>query len=232
MKIIRISLFAVFSILEFCLYASFLTLDFFFGSPTVYLKYISIVLLLIYVFLDGIFVKRLNVFFALGLIFTLLADTFLLLLDDFYWIGLVSFNLVQNVYFIGLRKEIRFFRVHALLRIGLYVLVPIIGGITGEWEMVLSGSYILCLIANIVILAFSCPKSRNNLLLLIGWILFLGCDINVGLFNLGNYFPLPGRVQSVLSDISGNLMWLFYLPSQFLIALYTVRSAGKIKSQT
>lgn len=230
MKKARIALFAAWTALEFCLYASFLILDFFFDSPTVCLKYAGIVLLLIYVALDALIVRRISVFFALGLLFTLVADTFLLLIDDFYWIGLISFNLVQNLYFLGLQKEIRFFRIHALLRLALYIVVPIAGGITGEWEVILSGSYLLCLLANIVVLAFFCPKSRNNRILLLGWLLFLACDINVGLFNLGNYFSLPANVQNALMDISGNLMWLFYLPSQYLIALYAVRSADKRKS--
>ncbi len=55
----------------------------------------------------------------------------------------------------------------------------------------------------------------NRQMILIGMTLFLLCDINVGLYNILGYM---GKVD-VFYNISFVSMWLFYLPSQILLAL-------------
>ena len=52
-----------------------------------------------------------------------------------------------------------------------------------------------------------------------GLLLFLLCDINVGLFNLSSFIKLPQDIYFILYNISSVLMWFFYAPSQTLIAL-------------
>ena len=47
----------------------------------------------------------------------------------------------------------------------------------------------------------------------LGLTLFVGCDVCVGIFNL------PGLLPDALYQFSRIGMWLFYLPSQVLIAL-------------
>ena len=47
----------------------------------------------------------------------------------------------------------------------------------------------------------------------LGLTLFVGCDVCVGIFNL------PGLLPDALYQFSRIGMWLFYLPSQALIAL-------------
>jgi hypothetical protein len=59
----------------------------------------------------------------------------------------------------------------------------------------------------------------NNQLYAAGMILFLLCDINVGLFNLSGFIAMPQELYSLVYEISGILMWTFYAPSQVLIAL-------------
>ena len=49
----------------------------------------------------------------------------------------------------------------------------------------------------------------------IGMLLFLGCDICVALYNL----TVAGLNMPQLSSIAGNLIWLFYAPSQALLAV-------------
>lgn len=52
----------------------------------------------------------------------------------------------------------------------------------------------------------------------VGFLLFLLCDINVGLFNLSGFLSV-GPVYDIIYGISSILMWTFYAPSQVLIAL-------------
>lgn len=52
-----------------------------------------------------------------------------------------------------------------------------------------------------------------------GLLLFLLCDINVGLFNLSSFIELPRDIYSAVYSISSVLMWGFYTPSQTLISL-------------
>jgi hypothetical protein len=58
----------------------------------------------------------------------------------------------------------------------------------------------------------------NSSLLVAGFILFLLCDINVGIYNILS-FNLPNIYLNVLRNLSLRLMWFFYLPSQIFIAL-------------
>ena len=55
-------------------------------------------------------------------------------------------------------------------------------------------------------------KGRPGRLFALGLALFVGCDVCVGLFNA---LPAPSPLYSAASVG----MWLFYLPSQALIAL-------------
>jgi len=61
-------------------------------------------------------------------------------------------------------------------------------------------------------------KSRDIRLFAWGMVLFLLCDINVGIFNLSGFINV-GPVYEVLYGISSISMWLFYAPSQVLIVL-------------
>ncbi|MBO7633297.1 MAG: hypothetical protein J6S72_02800, partial [Lachnospiraceae bacterium] len=49
--------------------------------------------------------------------------------------------------------------------------------------------------------------------------IFALCDINVLLYNLPLLFDIHSHLLISLFDIIGTLMWVFYLPSQVLLAL-------------
>ena len=68
------------------------------------------------------------------------------------------------------------------------------------------------------------------MLLSLGLILFALCDIVVGLAAGANiYIPVKegGIIDSII-NAPINLSWLFYLPSQVIIALYNVTRKGII----
>ena len=81
-----------FLIIQFLIYISFIVLDILKIDST-YIKYAGIILCLIY----AIYNKKKNR--TIAMCFTLIADFFLLILNDHYEIGLISFIIVQLTYF-------------------------------------------------------------------------------------------------------------------------------------
>ncbi len=63
------------------------------------------------------------------------------------------------------------------------------------------------------------PGRRDLAMFAAGMVMFLLCDINVGLFNLSGFISLPMGIYSLIYGISSILMWTFYAPSQVLITL-------------
>ena len=100
-------------------------------------------------------------------------------------------------------------------------LVSVIG-VALEGLVIASVFYFVCISTN-VFTAFSVagmePKSRGNLIYAIGMLLFLLCDINVGVFNLSGFISLPEHLYELLYSASSILMWTFYAPAQVLIAI-------------
>lgn len=68
--------------------------------------------------------------------------------------------------------------------------------------------------------SFTVNRQNTPTLLRVCLVMLLVCDLNVGLFNLPRFCDsLPHSLAFYCSHIAGNLIWLFYLPSQ-LILLY------------
>ncbi len=219
-KVEKIALY-LYIFIEIGLYLSFLIIDFCTKSDSTIIKYVSIIIINIASLFTIIVNKKGNYYFLLGLIFTLISDTFLLLINNYYVIGLICFNIVQNLYIIGLKNEIsKYFKIQLLIRLVILIICVCISFVNKEYEIMLSASYITFLVMNILTLILFCKKNKKNITLLMGFCLFLLCDINVGLNNLNYYFPLNQQTNDILQNISSNLMWFFYLPSQILISLY------------
>ena len=166
--------------------------------------------------------RKFNLYFSLGLLFTLFADTFLLLIDNYYEIGLICFNITQTCYFLGLKDKInKVFISQAFLRITIFISCLIIGVVKEDLVTFLSLSYISFLILNILSLVFFSKKKKEEIFLLIGLILFLLCDISVGLNNICYSLDISYKNKQLITSITDVTMWLFYLPSQVMICIYT-----------
>ncbi len=168
-----------------------------------------------------------------GLFFTLISDLFILLLDQYFY-GVLTFLVVQQIYGIRLllireeleRKNLLFLFLKRLL-LQLAVSVFLCAGLAGagvamEGLLATSVFYFISILTNTVsAIRMACRNHRryNNLLYAAGMLLFLLCDLNVGLFNLSGFITMPQQVYSVIYAVSGILMWFFYAPSQVLIAL-------------
>ena len=61
--------------------------------------------------------------------------------------------------------------------------------------------------------------NKGRVIYAAGMLLFLLCDINVGLFNMVGYVVVPENIYHILFSLSSILMWAFYTPAQVLIAV-------------
>ncbi|MBR5140715.1 MAG: YwaF family protein [Clostridia bacterium] len=196
-------------------------------------RILSYGLIVLCAFFALIFNDRSNVavLTAIALVFTVLADTFLVLMTDGNkLIAMLFFSVVQLLYFIRVFSENRtagLRGVHIAVRVlvlatslaaTLYVL-----GERSDALSIASMLYFANLIVNVIFSFFNFKKAS---IFAIGLLLFAFCDVFVGLSMIGEYISLSegSLVYKVLSS-KINLVWLFYAPSQILIAL----SAERVK---
>lgn len=182
-----------------------------------------------------------------GLLFTLISDLFILVLD-IYLYGVLTFILVQQIYGIRITlEESRYadksralypkktssrssellfsYVIRLVIQTFIAIAICIVlnsMGIVLEKLLVASVFYFICIITNTVRAmssSFKRPMDINIKLFAIGMVLFLLCDINVGLFNLSGFLNLPEDISNTIYNFSSILMWTFYAPSQVLISL-------------
>ena len=203
------SLTTTFLSVEAVIYAAFLLLDLTGqGEQTISIKYAGVVLCLGYVLLCAS--KGGDRLVPIALALTAGADWFLLVRNDCYAAGIALFLCVQTVYFVRLRRAGAdggyFLRSGLALGAGLAVYALHMASPTN----LLAALYFSQLVSN-TLLAWTL-KGRRWQTFALGLTLFVGCDVCVGLFNV---LP-PGSPRYFAASVG---MWLFYLPSQVLIAL-------------
>ena len=188
-----------FIITESLIYLAFIIMDLT-GIDSTYVKYSGIVLCLIFAIYNR---KK---FQSASMTFTLIADYFLLVLNDHYEIGLLSFIIVQIIYFyfLGNIKK-AYFNMFLLIRGFLIICGSLILPLFNA--MSLLNELVLIYFLNLLLNAAQAWLSGNKILA-VGLTLFVCCDICVGLHNINAAFALATF-----------LMWVFYLPSQVLIVL-------------
>jgi hypothetical protein len=238
----------IFLIIELTLFTIFMYLDVFHSNEYILssrLKFVGVILCFLFSLLplDVIFKKKNRIIekqkhlindiliVRLALLFTVISDLFILILD-YYTIGLMTFILVQLLYLIRLvlwskkdNKKLSLF-IKLLRNVSIFIVVLIvlyIFQVELEILIILSCFYFVSIFFNVidVILCSFYKRDKNSLLFICGMILFLLCDINVGLFNLGDFVSIGGNWLSTLYSFSTIAMWMFYLPSQVLISLST-----------
>jgi hypothetical protein len=205
----------IFLMIEFILYCLMITIDF---SKSIhisssFIKYTSVILCLLFYFITNF---RNKSFILAALFFAVFADYFLLF-TDLYIIGTASFLLVQCFYFVhagGLKPFLKLMPVILCAGIIFYI-------ITKQLLITILIIYILLSITNITRYSILIKKNRTNrenILILCGIILLLLCDIHVGLHNASSYITINNTALNSYIHLSGNLIWIFYLPSQISIA--------------
>jgi len=144
-----------------------------------------------------------------GLFFTVGADYFLVLHDN-HLPGVAVFCFVHVCYIL------RVFPTHKYKFALLAVPILVFFVFANNALFVLAGIYATLFIFNIFINIRFCKKNRS--IIITGLVLFALCDINVMLFNLPRHLDIP-----VIFPWAFNLIWVFYLPSQLLLAVSAVK---------
>jgi len=189
----------LFIIIQSLLYILFISLDLLKISST-YIKYLTIFLCLLFVLYQK---KKYK---TIALFFTLLADYFLLVINKYYEIGLVLFIVTQITYLLYLRSIDKVIsKKYLLVRIIIITIGIIILYLTKNNSLL--NILVLIYFINLLINCLNAISTKEKLFAL-GLLLFISCDICVGLHNT----HLDNSLISIL-------MWIFYLPSQALIVL-------------
>ncbi len=205
--------------IEIFLYLSFLSIDIFFNEfneVSSLLKYFSIILNLIYlIFITIISYTKERLILVLAFIFTLISDYFLLFKTDYnsFLIGLIFFNIVQLIYFFKY-QYLNFNKMKFLISMILRIIFIVIGILIIYFLLptlfsllnISAYIYFINLFFNFLDPLINNIKIKKNIILSLGFLLFIFCDINVGIVNLFN--------ANIIFSI---LMWFFYLPSQILL---------------
>lgn len=155
---------------------------------------------------------------CIAFIFTLISDLFLLVINDYFEVGVLFFIIVQGLYFYRLiivnklKYNLIYLIVFVILIFQIMFLILI-----KEYDLLvfLSIIYFTTLIFNVII---STKNYKINIYFALGLVLFLCCDIFVGLGNIDLYVNLPNFINKII-NLNFDFQWFFYIPSQVLIAL-------------
>lgn len=193
----------LFLLLEGCIYLAFLSLDLLGRfNETIWLKYAGILLCLAFALYRG---SRPA---AAALLFAACADWFLLVREDHFLFGVILFLCVQLCHLFFLRR--RGAGCALPLRLGMAgtLLVALLLFGAADPLTAAAAIYLSQLLSNLIV-SLRRPAAGQ---LAAGLTLLLCCDICVGIVHMPSLFPslLPAAAAG---------MWLFYLPSQVLIAL-------------
>ena len=213
------------------LYILFLYMDFYNVRWLISSNYIKYLCILLCFFLSIVsnknsildIAKHRDIFLLrLALFITVMADLCLLIID-FYVVGVFLFSLVQITYSVRYStKKLKTTLLYFFITFQCVVLTYLITILfIAEINILIPISlfYFICLITSVskAIKAFknNLYPSPNKYMVVIGMVLFLLCDLCVALSNLTSTAYFIIRFQ----QISWLLIWVFYLPSQLLLAL-------------
>lgn len=153
-----------------------------------------------------------------AMVFTAISDLFILVLDDYFKIGLATFIIAHSLYLYRLYNG-RVKKIWISLTVRAVVAAILIGVVCGVFGadllIIEAGVYIVLLFGNCVEALIMCNRGLKNILFSIGLLLFLGCDICVGL----KHGSMVGvELSEKVYNFVVYMIWVFYLPSQVLIA--------------
>jgi uncharacterized membrane protein YhhN len=229
---VNVGLSVLFILISQAIYISFLFFDE--SLPVAKVEYAGIVLCFLFSLL--IYKNKKDTWLVrLALLFTVISDWFLVIMGKDYFIALITFTIAQLMYAVRLwQNDGSIYRnlSHIFTRILLLVILEfgvrillIIFKVDFDPLVFLAVIYFSVLLMN-VLLSFT--QIRKNILFPIGMTLFLCCDILVGLSNIQSYMTLSE--SSFLLDIINcpiDLIWVFYFPSQVLLALSILTNVSK-----
>ncbi|MDR2458458.1 MAG: hypothetical protein LBD41_08330 [Clostridiales Family XIII bacterium] len=155
---------------------------------------------------------------SIALVFAITAD-YLLIFTDFYVVGILVFQGQHLTAILRYRKTaFRFHFIIAFLLSAISVSMLLIGKNYANKAVILAVLSYSILLISVTFYIIKIPQIQQTLkyLSLIGYILFIVCDINMALS-----FILPDTV--IYKSSAVNIAWLFYFPAQLFLALSVFR---------
>ena len=155
-----------------------------------------------------------NIFLALALIGTCFADYFLTYKGADYEVALIAFIVVQLLYYLLTINMMKYLGIRLFITIVLrLVLIGIMVGVMfllNKYSLLnlLVCIYFPLLVMNFVDAAINIFRIKNiwfSIVMALGFLFFIGCDVQVGLMNIG------------VSSITIFSIWICYIPSQVLL---------------
>lgn len=218
--------------IECILYLTFLWLDAFVpGGYEVsnHMKLVGIVLCFFYTLSYGEKEgsKRERYVLRGALFFTLVSDV-CLLRYGYYEVGVSSFCLVQLFYWYRMNgydgKAFSWKKnIGVLGCVGVLGLCFFLFRLPVDYTLLCGTVYIVLFVRNV----FMVFRLSANWLFQVGLVLFLCCDINVGLYNMTSYVAFSGGSYERIYMLASFFMWFFYLPSQVMLCLSISKGDGK-----
>lgn len=193
------------------------------------LKFLSMILVFVISLItrdDALSFKDLHLL-QIGLLITIYADFFLLILNSHYILGIGLFSIVQILYSIRYKSDDIKMTINKFLTIFfslsfLYIIINFFL-IKIKFLLIIGLHYSFCLLTSVKrgIDTYRYKKfpKLNSQMIALGMILFLLCDINVGLYNILGFIAFRNKTLNIIYNISSISMWLFYMPSQVLLSL-------------
>ena len=223
-------LFLAFIAVETIIYITFNILSATLPGDPIYLKYAGVLLCLAVAGAAIYFFRNKDaIILTCAFVATAISDLFILVIDTYYQIGLITFITAQSIYLYRLYSDrlnkIKITLIARAVAAGiLMALVDVIMTENGGINFMLAEVcvYIVMLAGNVIDAFILCKRGVKNIIFAVGLLLFLCCDICVGLDNATEIIGL--NLGSAAAAIQF-LIWVFYLPSQVLITL-SVNSDG------
>jgi len=219
-----LSLTKVYLMIQICIMLCFIYIDFS-GKVSIksnHVKYFGMLLCLLYTWWHSflcIKTNKRNILILMGMTVTLISDYFLLIADTHYFFAMLTFNVAQLSYSAFLNCEEGFSELFSsyvirILTASLILLVFWGIQITVDSFMIVVVHYFSCLIWNAID-----GFRRSDIMLGIAFILFICCDICVGISNASMYLAWDKITLQKISIVASGFIWVFYFPSQILISL-------------
>lgn len=222
--------YAAFAVIQCVIYVTFMVIDNTSGNSTVVIRYGGILLCLVAACVSWLFYGSDGLCLTVALFFTAVADLFMFVLNDYYEISVCAFIVVQSAYlariYLILGKKPYSLTVRGVLIAAVFIILGATN--TLNFLTALVAVYFPMLLCNTAESLFLVRISKKYLLFFFGLLLFVGCDICVGLYN----FDMLGIELSLgLRNFVGAGMWAFYFPSQTLIVLSARRAEFRLFSK-
>ena len=153
--------------------------------------------------------NRFNIFLTIGMFFTCLADYNLVVLGKNYELGVVFFTFAQLAYMLMLKTNYKEFLIRLIVIVFLELLSLIIVKELYSFLVFITMFYFSIFLTNII---FGFIK-KVHILFLIGMILYLICDICVGISSFELF------ENTTITEIMGRLIFYFYIPGLYLMII-------------